>query len=216
MKNIKTVIFDYDGTIHNGAGNYIDAFRHVYHQMVADGAAPERSFEDSEITQWLGYSAQEMWQNFMPELPEEVQMCYSKRIGQFMFDRVKQKKAVLYEGAAETLNYLKEKGYQLIYLSNCGAEYMKIHTECFGLKNYFSQMYCSGDYDFQPKYEIFNVIREACPGEYLVVGDRFHDMEIARYHKVYTAGCLYGFGSREELKDADVLLDDIRDLQKIL
>ena len=164
MKNIKTVIFDYDGTIHNGAGNYIDAFRHVYHQMVADGAAPERSFEDSEITQWLGYSAQEMWQNFMPELPEEVQMCYSKRIGQFMFDRVKQKKAVLYEGAAETLNYLKEKGYQLIYLSNCGAEYM----------------------------------------------------EIARYHKVYTAGCLYGFGSREELKDADVLLEDIRDLQKIL
>ena len=93
---------------------------------------------------------------------------------------------------------------------------MKIHTECFGLKNYFSQMYCSGDYDFQPKYEIFNVIREACPGEYLVVGDRFHDMEIARYHKVYTAGCLYGFGSREELKDADVLLEDIRDLQKIL
>ena len=123
----------------------------------------------------------------MPELPEEVQMCYSKRIGQFMFDRVKQKKAVLYEGAAETLNYLKEKGYQLIYLSNCGAEYMKIHTECFGLKNYFSQMYCSGDYDFQPKYEIFNVIREACPGEYLVVGDRFQDVYKRQvYKKQYT------------------------------
>ena len=60
------------------------------------------------------------------------------------------------------------------------------------------------------------VIKEKYPSEYLMVGDRFHDMEVARYHKVYTAGCVYGFGSREEIGMADVLLEDIRDLQKIL
>lgn len=216
MENIKTVIFDYDGTIHNGAKNYIDAFRHVYHQMVADGVAPERNFADEEITRWLGYSAQEMWKTFMPELPEAQQMFYSKKIGQFMFDRVRNKEAVLYEGALETLAYLKQKGYHVVYLSNCGPEYMAIHDACFGLKDYFDHMYCSGDYDFKPKYEIFNVVKECYPGEYLMVGDRFHDMEISKYHKIFTAGCLYGFGSREELKDADVLLEDIRDLQKIL
>lgn len=216
MKNIKTVIFDYDGTIHNGAKNYIDAFRHVYHQMTIDGAAREQSFTDEEITRWLGYSAQEMWHTFMPELPEDQQMFYSKQIGKFMFERVRNKEAVLYEGAEETLNYLREKGYYLLYLSNCGAEYMNIHSECFGLDHYFSHMYCSGDYGFKPKYEIFNRIKERYPGEYLMVGDRFHDMEIARYHKVYTAGCVYGFGSLEELEEADVLLEDIRDLQRLL
>lgn len=78
MKNIKTVIFDYDGTIHNGAGNYIDAFRHVYHQMVADGAAPERSFEDSEITQWLGYSAREMWRTSCRSFPKRYRCVIPK------------------------------------------------------------------------------------------------------------------------------------------
>ena len=49
-----------------------------------------------------------------------------------------------------------------------------------------------------------------------MLGDRVHDMEVARYHKVYTAGCAYGFGTREEIKDADVILEDIRDLRNLL
>ena len=82
--------------------------------------------------------------------------------------------------------------------------------------DYFEHMYCSGDYDNKPKYEIFNIIKEQYPGEYLMVGDRFHDMEIAKYHKIYTAGCAYGFGSAWEIEQADVILNDIRDLMKIL
>ena len=49
-----------------------------------------------------------------------------------------------------------------------------------------------------------------------MVGDRFHDMEIAKYHKIYTAGCSYGFGRQHEIEHADVILNDIRDLQKLL
>ena len=184
--------------------------------MAADGKVAERSFTDGEITQWLGYSAQDMWVAFMPELPTRDQFYYSKEIGKFISKRVEDKQAELYEGTPETLAYLKEKGYKLLYLSNCGPEYMNLHARCFGLKDYFDHMYCSGDYGHKPKYEIFNEIEKAYPGEYLMVGDRFHDMEIAKFHKVYTAGCQYGFGTDEELSDADILLKDIRDLQKIL
>lgn len=60
------------------------------------------------------------------------------------------------------------------------------------------------------------MIKEEYPSEYLMVGDRFHDMEVARYHKVYTAGCAYGFGTKEEIAAADIILEDIRDLQKLL
>lgn len=216
MKNIKTIIFDYDGTLYNSAQNYIDAFRSVYCHMVADGVAPEREFTDKEITRWLGYSAQEMWESFMPELSRRQQFTYSKEIGRFIMDRVQQKRSGLYDGVLETLKYLKEKGYYLLYLSNCGPDYMNIHADCFGLRNYFDFMYCTGNYEFKPKYEIFNIIKEDYPPEYLMVGDRFHDMEIGKYHKIYTAGCAYGFGSCHELDGADVILEDIRQLQKIL
>ena len=216
MKDIKTVIFDYDGTLHNSTRIYADAFRIVYDRMVEDGAAPKRDFTDDEITKWLGYSAMDMWQAFMPELSVEDRVYYSKEIGQIMTEKIQNKQAVLYDGALETLAYLKNKGYHVLYLSNCGHLFMSHHAECFDLHHYFDHMYCSGDYDNQPKYEIFNVIKENYPGEYLMVGDRFHDMEIKKYHAIYTAGCAYGFGSAWEIEQADVILNDIRDLMKIL
>jgi phosphoglycolate phosphatase len=216
MDGIKTIVFDYDGTIHNSAKIYADAFRCVYQQMVSNGEAPVREFTEAEITKWLGYSAQDMWDAFMPELPQEKKMSYSLEIGRLMTERIQNKEAVLYDGALETLQYLKNKGYYILYLSNCGPDYMNMHAECFNLRAYFDHMYCTGDYQQKPKYEIFDIIKEAYPAEYLVVGDRFHDMEIAKYHKVYTAGCAYGFGTRKELEGTDVILEDIRDLQKIL
>ena len=216
MENIKTIIFDYDGTLYNSAKNYVDAFRSVYDEMVIDGVAKAQEFEDEEITKWLGYSAEAMWESFMPELPKEKQMYYSKKIGEFISERIRKKQAELYEGTLETLQYLKDRGYNLLYLSNCGPDYMNVQAECFGLHDYFSHMYCSGDYNYRPKYEIFNVIKEQYPGEYLVVGDRFHDIEIGKYHKVYTAGCAYGFGTREELQSADIIIDDIQELKNYL
>lgn len=216
MKNIKTVIFDYDGTLHNSTRIYADAFRQVYDRMVYDGVAPAAKFTDEQITKWLGYSAQDMWSTFMPELSVRDQIYYSKEIGQIMTIKIKNKQAVLYDGALETLDYLKNKGYHVLYLSNCGHQFMTMHAECFDLNDYFDHMYCSGDYGNKPKHEIFNVIKENYPGEYLMVGDRFHDMEIAKYHKIYTAGCAYGFGKMSEIEHADVILNDIRELQKLL
>lgn len=216
MKDIKTVIFDYDGTLHNSTRIYADAFRIVYERMVRDGVAPAREFTDPEITGWLGYSAMDMWQAFMPELSVSDRIYYSKEIGQMMAEKIQSKQAVLYDGALETLAYLKKQGYHVLYLSNCGHQFMSMHADCFKLNDYFEHMYCSGDYDNQPKYIIFEQIKKDYPGEYLMVGDRFHDMEVGKYHKVYTAGCAYGFGSMDEIEHADVILQDIRDLMKIL
>lgn len=216
MENIQTIVFDYDGTLHNSTKIYTDVFRQVYREMEAAGDVPVREFRDEEITKWLGYSVQAMWDEFQPDFAQEKKMFYAGEIGRLMTEKVRNKEAILYDGALETLQYLKDKGYYLVYLSNCRHAYMDLHSECFGLYNYFDGMYCSGDYEQKPKYEIFHAIKEKYPSEYLMVGDRFHDMEIAQYHKIYTAGCTYGFGSRDEIGMADVLLKDIRDLQKIL
>ncbi len=216
LKNIKTIIFDYDGTLHDSTKIYTYAFRKVFAMMVEAGEATDRDYSEEEITKWLGFTAQEMWDDFMPDLPQDKKNRYSLKIGEYMYEKIQNNEAVLYEGALETLQYLKERGYHVLYLSNCGPDYMNMHAKCFGLRDYFDHMYCTGDYNMAPKYEIFEYIKAAYPGEYLVVGDRFKDIEIADYHKVYTVGALYGFGSKDELASADLLIDDIRDLRKYL
>lgn len=216
FEDVKTIVFDYDGTLHNSAKIYIYGFRKVLDMLVEAGETTFRDYSDEEITKWLGLTAQEMWDDFMPTLSQEKKNFYSKKVGEYMHEKIMNNEAELYEGALETLQYLKDKGYNVLYLSNCGPDFMNMHADCFHLRDYFDHMYCTGDYNMAPKYEIFDHIKEEYPGEYLVVGDRFKDIEIADYHKVYTAGALYGFGSREELAPADLLINDIRELKEYL
>lgn len=216
LNKIKTVVFDYDGTLHNSALSYIKSFLKAYKYLVEKNLAPEREFKEKEITCWLGYNSVEMWKLFMPQLPEEEQKNASEIIRKETFRIIKNRESALYDGVPETLTYLKEKGYHVLYLSNCRPAYRDIHREVFGLDRYFEKMYCAGEYQFAPKYEIFKEIQKEFPGDYLMTGDRYHDMEAGKYENVYTAGCAYGFGTQEELANADILLKDIRELQKLL
>lgn len=216
FQGIRTVILDYDGTIHDSTRNYIQAFKAAYAFLVDVGHADPREWADAEITKWLGYSSKAMWENFMPALDEEIRSTASKMIGQALLEKAQKGQAVLYEGALETLLALKEKGYRLVFLSNCSRAYMEAHRDSFGLDRYFYGMYCTEDFGFIPKYEIFESIRSIFPGGYLIVGDRFQDIEVAEHHPVRTVGCRYGFGFPGELDSADVLIDDIRELNDLL
>ena len=50
----------------------------------------------------------------------------------------------------------------------------------------------------------------------VIVGDRRQDIEAGEKNNLITIGCRYGFGDWEELKEADYIIDDIRELEKLL
>ena len=52
------------------------------------------------------------------------------------------------------------------------------------------------------------------PGQYIVIGDRFHDIETAVKNGLHSIGCAYGYGSAEELSDADITVNDIAGIPK--
>ena len=97
-------------------------------------------------------------------------------------------------------------GYNLIFLSNCKHLYMKEHIEKFHLDDYFCAFYCAEDYDFMPKPEIFNLIKEAYSGEHIIIGDRFFDMEVAKIHELPSIGCAYGYCDEGELDCATIVV----------
>lgn len=51
----------------------------------------------------------------MPEFSQEKKMFYAGEVGRLMTEKIRNKEAVLYDGALETLRYLKDKGYHLLY-----------------------------------------------------------------------------------------------------
>lgn len=214
---MKYIIFDYDGTLHNSIKIYKPAFMKAYDYLVVNGYAKKREFEEEEeISKFLGLSAKDMWNTFMPNLPKcEKEKC-SSIIGESMIEYIDKGKAKLYDGTIETLNKLNEYGYKLIFLSNCKSSYMNKHIEKFNLNKYFIDFYCSEDFHFIPKYEIFKFIKEKYQGDFIVVGDRFVDIELAKKHNLFSIGCSYGYGNDDELKDADYIIENIKDIIHIL
>lgn len=216
LANIQTIVFDYDGTLHDSTANYIVAFKRAYEFLVERRQAVPRVWKDDEITKWLGYSSKDMWRNFMPNLSLEYQTQASKIIGDTLLEKVVSYEANLYPQALETMEYLKNKGYRLVFLSNCSEDYLNAHRKVFRLSDYFDDLFCTESFGYIPKYAIFDEIRQRYPAEFLIVGDRSHDFEIGLHHQLLTVGCNYGFGTDKELKQADVRIDAIRDLQDLL
>lgn len=211
------LIFDYDGTLNDSGLIYVPAFCNMYETMVRDGVAEPRQWSPEEITCYLGYSAVEMWLEFMPDISRDLMARYSEGLGEEMLAMIENGQARWYDGAEETLQILHDRGYRMVVLSNCRNQYLETNRRAFQMDRFFSGYYDCESYDFAPKPEIFREIQRECRAkEYIVIGDRRHDMEVAQTHGLRSIGCLYGYGSREELDIADQRIESIRQLADLL
>lgn len=200
------IIFDYDGTLHDSLAIYYPAFCYAYEYLVKKGYAANKRWSKEEVKKWIGYSSKDMWNAFMPNLPQDQKQLCSTMIGEKMMALMKEGKACLYPDALYALSALKDAGHRLLFLSNCKTDYMELHMHCFHLEKYFHDFFCTQDYDFAPKYEIFSHIKKQYPGAFLIIGDRYPDMEIAQKHQLKSIGCAYGYGKPEELATANYLV----------
>ena len=157
-----------------------------------------------------------MWNSFMPELNEDIRKIASKIVGDEMSLEIKNGNGTLYPRAIETLKYLKNKEYTLVFLSNCGTNYKNLVREQYDLDLYFDEMVCSGDFHQIPKYDILELIIPKYASDMVIVGDRFHDIQAGIKNNIYTIGCEYGYGKQTELNHSDYKIKEISQLTTML
>jgi phosphoglycolate phosphatase len=215
FKKTKTIIFDWDGTIHQSMAIYYEAFLKAYHYLETQGYAPKRKFTEYDVSQFLGMNPKEMWLSLLPELTDHIFHQASMIISNSMKSSIAQGHARLYPKAIEVLTYLKEKGYMLVYLSNSKIYYMEAMKEAFQLERFFDQFHVSEMYDYIPKHEILTKFIKTLDAPMVMIGDRSSDMETGTYNNVYTIGCLYGYGHEKELEKANLKIQNISDLLQL-
>ncbi len=202
MRKINTLLFDWDGTLHNTKHLYGEAFRNVYPKLVHDGYAPDKTYDDDALSKFLGLNVFEAWAIIAPNLPVSVRDYAIKSVGDQMEDGIFHGKAELYPGVEEILETLKHKGYTLALLSNSKVSYIEAFRKHFMLDRFFSAYYPCEAFDFIAKEDIFSQIRNRHPENYVMIGDRDSDLKVGTVHHLPTIACAYGYGSVEEWKDA--------------
>jgi len=125
----------------------------------------------------------------------------------------------LFPGTISVLERLKNTRWKLALCTNVHTPFIDIYRRIFNLDRYF-QSYYWADKDQEeiiPKEKMIkNILKEFNTNYAVMIGDRSIDINAAQKNDILTVGCLYGFGSREELKNADYLINSIEELPDLL
>lgn len=120
----------------------------------------------------------------------------------------------MYHGAREMLLTLKERA-ALCIVSNASAEYLTLCLRTFGLEGVFTRVEAARP-DRTKAQNIAALLAELTPEQAVMVGDRLGDIASGQENGLPTIACDYGYGSTEELAEADVHVDSVAELEAVL
>lgn len=212
----KLLVFDYDGTIHDTLRIYEPAFRRCNQHLIEAGFIKKNEISQKQISKWLGMNAKDMWLDFQPDLSEQIRESASEYIGKLMEEQVRNNNAKWYENANKVLDSLKNKGYQMVILSNSKTKTGELYYQYFGMEKWFDKWYDSESFNWASKEIIIQKIKSEYKKDMVVIGDRYLDITAAKSVDAISIGCAYGYGGMDELKNSDFIISGIEELNEIL
>ncbi len=216
FKNVRTILFDYDGTLHDTMKIYPKAFKKAFNYLVENDYVEPYDWSDEEIQSFLGVPPHEMWNVFGKDLDAEIKDQAAHILRASLFSSIKNNEAELYDWADDVLKTLKGRGYELVFISNCQNYYLHAHTQAFSLGRYFDYMVCSESYPgVNHKEDVLEKLKPQLLKDMVIVGDKTYDIKAGKQNNIQTIGVKYGYGTPGELEDADYTIDTILDLLDI-
>ena len=212
----KVILFDLDGTLTDPKVGITKSVQHALRYYGIEEPDPDKlcPFIGPPLTD----SFQELYGFSLPQAKEAIEKYreYFSVTGIFENE--------VYPGIPEMLGMLKEKGFTLAVATSKPEEYSIRILEHFGLDSYF-QLVGGADMT-ETRVRKGDIIAYTLnrlgvnPKEtpVVMVGDRKHDLIGAKENQLPCVGVLFGYGSREELREAgaDALAESVKELGEIL
>lgn len=215
FKNVKSIIFDFDGTLHNTIKIYYPAFSEGVKILREHGFAKDFELSEENVSKFLGEKPNFAYDLLAKDADEKLKKGVMTHVGKKMDENIASGIGELYKGTVKVLEELYQN-YDLYILSNCRESYLENALDVYKIKKYFKNYYAAETFDYIPKDEIIKKERKNLREEIIFIGDRHHDMEAARKNNLKCIFCSYGFGDESEGKDANCKISSIEELLEIL
>jgi phosphoglycolate phosphatase len=210
-----TILLDLDGTMVDSAPGVVSTLAKTLEQM------GEPVPEMEELLRWVGPPLPESFQKragFGPQKAREaIDIFRSQYVDSGVFD------SRVFDGMGEFLLHAKNAGAHLAVATSKPTTSATIMLRHFLLSRYFDVIACAADDETRgAKHE---VIEDALQGlrdkglptdNVIMVGDRIHDVEGAKFHGIDTVLVRWGYGGPAEWELAHRLVDTPRQLHAAL
>lgn len=211
-RKIDTILFDLDGTLINTIDLIIASFQHTLKVYF-----PERTFSREEVISFIGPPLSETFGRLNPGHEEEMIQEYRS------FNHANHDQLVTeYEGVQETLDRLKDTGYQMAIVTSKRRDTAYQGIELMKLNAYFPVVISLDEVTrYKPDPEPVDLALEglgATAEQAIMVGDSQHDILSGKNAGTLTAGVDWTVQGAEHLAsfEPDVMLTSMRDLPEFL
>ena len=211
---IRLVIFDLDGTLIDSTSEI--AF--VVNSALKKNRYPERSKEF--YIKNIGSGIADLIQKSLPETDLSIN-DFNKILSEVktLYSTYLNKKSKVFDGIYEILDFLKKENIHIAIVTN------KLHQLAIRcVENYFNDydiitIGAEDKFDRKPSpnasLEIINLYRVE-PKASIFIGDSHIDIKTAKNANIRSGGVLWGNGDTKELKGADFLFSDSKELLNYL
>lgn len=195
------ILFDLDGTLTDPSPGFIASMRYALQSLQMP--IPSDAFIRQQIGPPIESGMALLLGTSDVETVNAAIGHYRQRYGSTgLFENA------VYPGIVESLAALREAGARMFVATSKPHVFANRILDHFGLRQYFEALYGSelDGAHAEKSILIAHLLRsESLSAEdTLMIGDRLYDVTGARNNGLTSIGVLWGFGSREELVNADV------------
>jgi len=215
LSKIDTIIFDFDGTLHNGKKLSLPIFHDCLQTLYEEFQIKKEYPSDETILSQFGKQADDIYPSLLKTTNPQIISTFEKCVEEAEVKAFKEGKGELYPNVETTLLALRKHRYRLALCTNARTDYFEAAVKYFNLNNYFDEMMAAGQYPGKDKtWMVSKIIEKLRPNHFAVVGDRIHDIQAAKNNRGIAIGCEYGFG-RKEVEEADLQISSFKELLTI-
>ena len=210
---MKYIIFDFDGTIGDSQALIVKTLQDTMRKRGLEVKS------DVECAATIGLRLDEAFVQLFEMSAEEGMACAETY--RAIFEENKQHLIVQpFPHVLETIHILHRQGYQLAIASSRGSDSLFGYVKQMGIEDCISSI-IAGDLVEHVKPApnmVFKALEEmnGTVEEALVVGDMTYDVDMAHNAGAKACAVTYGNATREELKNAEYIIDDFAELLDIL
>ncbi len=218
MDPLQVVAFDLDGTLFNSGSVSYDSIREGFEafwsEIGVEGVIP--SWDDAR--QLIGLPSFHFYPSLLPDEYKERWEILHKYVGDAEKAHLAAGRGRTFHGVHETLTELKQRGHELRCLSNASKGYFDAVIDECRLRHYFTRLDFLGQDFSRGKVHVLEewAMELGETDRIFYVGDRAGDIGAAHEAGIEAVAVSFGYGTREELMEAEAVIDRMPDLLKVL
>lgn len=189
-----------------------DTFNHLRSLHQWNTATPIEHYREI-----MGVPLPKVWETLLPTHSMEVREQMDAYFLERLIENIKRGKGALYPNVKEVFSYLRKKNCSIFIASNGLKAYLKAIVSYYQLDQWVTETCSIQQIESLNKSDLVqNIIQKYDITHAAVVGDRLSDIKAAKDNGLVSIGCNFDFAREEELSQADIVIDDLIELQVIV